>query len=135
MKQLINKFKALPVVLVFMWICMSMTNSVDSRSMKDKSFSASQDISAFMIADESWTWGDFFGNAVVGGVAGAVVGAGAGTVAGGVGAGPGAVAGGLAGAAGGALEYAGQQAWSAVFGPLSTTNELNRLAYSDAALD
>jgi hypothetical protein len=132
MKQFLKKFSGLPVVVVLMAVCMSMTSPIESTSILNESKIASDNFSIAMVS-ESWTWSDFAGAAVVGGVAGAAGGAAAGALACGVGAGPGAVAGGVGGAVGGAVAYAGTQAWNAVFG--SSSSAAQTLAYAEAALD
>lgn len=133
MKKKFNRLLALPAVIMFMGLCMSMTDSIDPRSMTAESSSASGDYSVFMVV-ESWTWSELAGSALVGGLGGAVGGAAAGTLACGAGAGPGALAGAVAGAVGGAVEYAGTQAWHAVFGD-AIFNPASTLAYTEIALD
>jgi hypothetical protein len=132
MKATLRKLSGLPLVIMLMAACMTMTSQIESNSMLIESGFASDDFSIFAKAD-SWTWSDFAGAAVVGGVAGAAGGAAAGALACGVGAGPGAVAGGVGGVVGGAVGYAGMQAWNYFFG--EEVQSLAMASYSEIALD
>lgn len=110
-----SQFAALPVVLVAMTLCMSMTTPIDAQKAQTVSSTAS-DFSAIALSEEGFTWTEIGTSALSGAVGGAVGGAAAGALAGGVGAGPGAIAGGVAGGVGGAVGNLVSQGWDAVFG-------------------